>query len=44
MQESGRCGWSGEQSYALLFYNGINVKAADSDMKNYIKATTCRGG
>ena len=42
MQESGRCGRSGEQSDALLLYNGINVKAADSDMKNYIKATTCR--
>ena len=42
MQESGRCGRSGEQSDALLLYNGINVKAADSDMKTYIKATTCR--
>ena len=42
MQESGRCGRSVEQSDALLFYNGLNVKAADSDMKNYIKATTCR--
>ena len=42
MQESGRCGRNGEQSDVLLFYNGINVKAADSDMKNYIKATTCR--
>ena len=42
MQQSGRCGWSGEESDALLFYNGINVKVADSDMKNYIKAATCR--
>ena len=42
MQESGRCGRNGEQSDALLLYNGINVKAADSDMKNYINATTCR--
>ena len=42
MQESGRCGRNGEQSDALLLYNGINVKAADSDMKSYINATTCR--
>ena len=42
MQESCRCGRNGEQSDALLLYNGINVKAADSDMKSYINATTCR--
>lgn len=42
MQESGRCGRNGEQSDALLLYNGINVKAADSDIKSYINATTCR--
>ena len=42
MQESGRCGRNGEQSDALLLYNGINVKTADSDMKSYISATTCR--
>ena len=42
MQENGRCGRNGEQSDALLLYNGINVKTADSDMKSYINATTCR--
>ena len=41
MQENGCCGLNGEQSDALLLYNGINVKTADSDMKSYINATTC---
>ena len=42
MQESGRCGFNGEQSDALLLYNGLNLKAADSDMKEYVKLSTCR--
>ena len=42
MQESSHCGRNGEQSDALLLYNGINFKVADSDMKSYINATTCR--
>jgi len=42
MQESGRCGRNGEQSDALLLYNGLNLKAADSDMKEYVKLSTCR--
>ena len=42
MQESGRCGRSGEQSDALLLYNGLNLKAADSDMKEYVQSSTCR--
>ena len=42
LQESGCCGRDGDQSYALLFYNGITIKAADSEMKDYIKSKTCR--
>jgi ATP-dependent DNA helicase RecQ len=42
MQESGRCGRKGEQSDALLLYNGTTMKLADSDMKEYINSTTCR--
>ena len=37
MQESGRCGRNGEQNDALLMYNGLHLKAADSDMKEYVK-------
>ena len=42
MQESGRCGRNGEQSDALLLYNGINIRAADTDMKCYINSTSSR--
>ena len=42
MQESGRCGRNGEQSDALLLYNGITIKAADSAMKSYVKSVRCR--
>ena len=42
MQESGHCGCSGEQSDALLLYNGLNLKAADSVMKQYVQLSTCR--
>jgi len=34
LQESGRCGRDGEQSDAILLYNGINAKVADAEMKN----------
>ena len=42
LEESGRCGREGEQSDALLLYNGINARVADADMKSYIKSTTCQ--
>ena len=42
LQESGQCGRDGEQSDAILLYNGINAKAADVDMKKYLKSSTCR--
>lgn len=42
MQESGRCGRDGEQSLAILLYNGITMRATDGDMKLYIKTDTCR--
>ena len=37
LQESGRCGRDGEQSDALLLYNGVTskIKVADADMKSY---------
>ena len=33
MGSSGRCGWSGEQSDALLLHSGISMRLADSEMK-----------
>ena len=42
LQESGRCGRDGEQSDALLLYNGITSKVADADMKSYINSTSCQ--
>ena len=36
------CGPNGEQSDALLLYNGITIKAADSVMKSYVKSVRCR--
>ena len=42
MQEGDNCGQNGEQSGALLIYHGINARAADSDIKNYLNATTCQ--
>ena len=42
LQESGRCGRDGEQSDAILLYNGINAKAADAEMKKYLESSTCR--
>jgi len=41
LQESGRCGRDGEQSDAILLYNGINAKAADAKMKKYLESPTC---
>ncbi len=42
LQESGRCGRDGEQSDAILLYNGINAKVADAEMKKYLDSSTCR--
>ena len=42
LQESGRCGRNGEQSDAILLYNGINAKVADAEMKKYLDSSTCR--
>ena len=42
LQESGRCGRDGEQSDALLLYNGITSKVAEADMKSYINSTSCQ--
>lgn len=36
------CGRNGEQSDALLLYNSITIKAADSVMKSYVKSVRCR--
>ena len=41
-QESGRCGRAGESSIALLLYNGVTMKVAGANMKDYVKADTCR--
>ena len=41
IQESGRCGRAGENSIALL-YNGVNLKVADANMKEYVKTESCR--
>lgn len=35
VQESSHCGHNGEQRYALLLYDGLNVKAADSNMNSW---------
>lgn len=42
IQESGRCGRSGEKSTALLLYNGLTLRVADSNMKEYVKSDSCR--
>ena len=42
VQESGRCGRQGQQSCAILLYNGITIRAANEAMKLYIKGTSCR--
>ncbi len=42
MQESGRCGRNGEPSKAVLLFNGITIRASDTDVKQYIRSTTCR--
>lgn len=42
VQESGRCGRQGQQSYAILLYNGITIRAANEAMKLYIKGISCR--
>ena len=42
VQESGRCVQQGQQSYAILLYNGITIRAANEAMKLYIKGTSCR--
>ncbi len=42
VQESGRCGREGQQSCAILLYNGITIRAANEAMKLYIKGTSCR--
>lgn len=42
IQESGRCGRQGEESYAIL-YNSITMRMADDCMKDYISGSyTCR--
>lgn len=42
MQESGRCGRNGEPSKAVLLFNGITIRTCDTDMRQYIRSTTCR--
>ena len=38
----GDCGREGQQSYAILLYSGITIRAANEAMKLYIKGTSCR--
>ena len=42
IQESGRCGRAGERSTAVLLYNRLTLKVADSAMKEYVKTDSCR--
>jgi superfamily II DNA helicase RecQ len=42
IQESGRCGRAGESSIALLLFNGVMLKVADANMKDYVKSESCR--
>lgn len=43
IQESGRCGRKGETSVALLLYNGLTFRLADTNMKEYVKSENdCR--
>ena len=41
MQESGQCGRDKEHSIPILLFNGIPMRATDSDMKEYIHSTSC---
>ena len=43
IQESGRCGRDGEESSAVLLYNGVTIRTADDCMKEYISGKyVCR--
>ena len=43
IQESGRCGRQGEESYAIILYNSITIRTADEFMKEYINGSyPCR--
>lgn len=42
LQESGRCGRKGEPSDAILLYDNITIRAADDNMREYIKGNSCR--
>ena len=43
IQESGRCGRQGKESYTILLYNSITIRTADEFMKEYIKGSNpCR--
>ena len=42
MQENGRCGREGQQSYTILLYNSITIRAANEAMKSYIRGRSCR--
>lgn len=43
IQESGRCGRQGDESYALFLYSGVTMRAADDAMKAYVENTnSCR--
>lgn len=42
LQQSGQCGQDGNQSDAILLYNGINARAADAEMKKFLDSSTCR--
>ncbi len=44
IQEVGRCGRNGKQSYAYLLNNSVIMRVANNDMKTYVrpKETVCR--
>lgn len=44
VQESVRGGRDGEQCRAILLYNGVNIRAANNEMKEYVRESdpTCR--
>ena len=40
--QCGPCGRSGAKCTALLLYDGLSLKVADSNMKKYVKSNSCR--